>query len=178
MTMWYTIRVMRTNFRNPAKRHEKNAEIEKSDREHAALLAALNSQVDTALFCQNCNAKLKRDAARCHYCGSADLAIRPIGLPLFSQAAINGACPRCYGTSFSTSSGMLAGGVLYVIGMFVCTLAFNVPLNDALAAVDPASVEGASVWARYLADWTLWNHVRTVSSTLACALFIWAITVR
>ncbi len=76
------------------------------------------------------------------------------------------------------ATAMLAGGVLYVIGMFVCTLAFNVPLNDALTAVDPASVEGASVWARYLADWTLWNHVRTVSSTLACALFIWAITVR
>ena len=73
---------------------------------------------------------------------------------------------------------MLAGGVLYVIGMFVCTAVFNVPLNNALAAVDPASAEAASLWARYLTDWTLWNHVRTVSSTLACALFIWAIAVR
>lgn len=73
---------------------------------------------------------------------------------------------------------LLAGGVLYVIGMFLCTAVFNVPLNNALAAVDPASVEGGSVWARYLTDWTMWNHVRTVSSTLACALFIWAITVR
>jgi uncharacterized membrane protein len=73
---------------------------------------------------------------------------------------------------------MLAGGVLYVIGMFVCTAVFNVPLNNALAAVDPASAEAASLWARYLTDWTLWNHVRTVSSTLACALFIWAIAAR
>ncbi|MBN8987313.1 MAG: DUF1772 domain-containing protein [Rhizobiales bacterium] len=70
---------------------------------------------------------------------------------------------------------MLAGGVLYMIGMFVCTAVFNVPLNDALATVDPASAGAASLWARYLSDWTLWNHVRTVSSTLACALFIWAI---
>ena len=76
------------------------------------------------------------------------------------------------------AAAMLAGGVLYVTGMFVCTAVFNVPLNNALAAVDPASTEAASLWARYLTDWTLWNHVRTVSSTLACALFIWAIAVR
>jgi uncharacterized membrane protein len=76
------------------------------------------------------------------------------------------------------AAAMLAGGALYVIGMFVCTAVFNVPLNNALAAVDPNSVEAASLWARYLTDWTLWNHVRTMSSTAACALFIWAIAVR
>jgi uncharacterized membrane protein len=73
---------------------------------------------------------------------------------------------------------ILAGGVLYVIGMFVVTMIFNVPLNNALAAADPASQEAASLWARYLTDWTWWNHVRTVSSTLACALFIAAIAAR
>lgn len=70
------------------------------------------------------------------------------------------------------------GGAIYVVGMFVCTIAFNVPLNNALAAVDPASADGAKVWARYLRDWTLWNHVRTVSSTVAMALFIYAISIR
>lgn len=70
---------------------------------------------------------------------------------------------------------MLVGGVLYVLGMFVVTMTFNVPLNNALAAADPASQEAASLWARYLTDWTFWNHVRTVASTLACALFIAAI---
>jgi uncharacterized membrane protein len=73
---------------------------------------------------------------------------------------------------------MVAGGALYVLGMFVVTMIFNVPLNDALAAADPASHETASLWARYLTDWTLWNHVRTVSSTAACALFIAAIAAR
>ena len=73
---------------------------------------------------------------------------------------------------------MVAGGALYVLGMFVVTVIFNVPLNDALAAADPASHETASLWARYLTDWTLWNHVRTVSSTAACALFIAAIAAR
>ena len=68
-----------------------------------------------------------------------------------------------------------AGGLIYLVGMFVVTVIFNVPLNNALAAVDPASAEAGSVWARYLQDWTFWNHVRTISSTLACALFIAAI---
>lgn len=70
---------------------------------------------------------------------------------------------------------MLAGGGVYVIGMFVVTMAFNVPLNNALAAADPASAEATSVWARYLKDWTLWNHVRTIASLAASALFIAAL---
>lgn len=70
---------------------------------------------------------------------------------------------------------MVAGGLIYVIGMFVFTIVFNVPLNDALAAVDPASPSATSVWTRYLTDWTFWNHVRTVASTVASALFIAAI---
>ena len=76
------------------------------------------------------------------------------------------------------SIAMLAGGLLYVIGMFVVTAVFNVPLNDALATVDPSSAEGASVWSRYVQDWTMWNHVRTVTSTAACTLFIAAIVMR
>jgi uncharacterized membrane protein len=55
---------------------------------------------------------------------------------------------------------------------------FNVPLNDALAAVDPSSPAAATLWTRYLSDWTFWNHVRTVASTAACALFIAAIAAR
>jgi uncharacterized membrane protein len=72
----------------------------------------------------------------------------------------------------------LAAGVLYVVGMFVVTALFNVPLNNALAALQPASGEAATLWARYLSDWTWWNHVRTVTSTLALVLFIAAIAAR
>jgi uncharacterized membrane protein len=76
------------------------------------------------------------------------------------------------------AAAIIAGGLIYVVGMFVVTAVFNVPLNNALAAVDPASAEAAGVWARYLNDWTLWNDVRTISSTVACALFIAAIAPR
>jgi uncharacterized membrane protein len=70
---------------------------------------------------------------------------------------------------------MLAGGVFYVLGMFTVTAACNVPLNDALAAVDPSGPAAAEAWARYLKDWSFWNHLRTVASTAACALFIAAL---
>jgi len=69
---------------------------------------------------------------------------------------------------------MLAGGLIYVIGMFVCTVVFNVPLNNELARVE-APADAAAVWSRYLQDWTFWNHVRTLASTAACGLFIAAL---
>ncbi|WP_050419687.1 DUF1772 domain-containing protein [Bradyrhizobium tropiciagri] len=73
---------------------------------------------------------------------------------------------------------MICGGGLYILGMFVVTAVFNVPLNDQLAATDPASTAAAPVWARYLTDWTFWNHVRTVASLAATALFIVTIAAR
>lgn len=71
---------------------------------------------------------------------------------------------------------VLAGGIVYVAGMFGSTVLFNVPLNNALAAVDPATVQGSDVWARYLRDWTFWNHIRTIASLLAGILFTIALT--
>ena len=55
-------------------------------------------------------------------------------------------------------------------------MARNVPLNNALASADPASAEGAALWRRYCAEWTAWNHVRTLTSLAALAAFILAAT--
>jgi uncharacterized membrane protein len=65
---------------------------------------------------------------------------------------------------------MAAGGVIYVVGMFVVTIVFNVPLNTQLTRTPTADV-----WAKYLKEWTPWNHVRTVASIAASALFICAL---
>jgi len=65
---------------------------------------------------------------------------------------------------------LLAGGLLYFVGAFLVTILFNVPRNNALAAVDPASAEGAGLWTNYLSGWTAWNHVRTAASLAAAAL--------
>jgi uncharacterized membrane protein len=76
------------------------------------------------------------------------------------------------------SAAAIAGGLIYVIGMFAVTMFFNVPLNDALAAIVPASSDAKPLWERYLSDWTWWNHVRTITSTLASALFVAALMAR
>jgi uncharacterized membrane protein len=73
------------------------------------------------------------------------------------------------------AAAMLAGGALNLVGMFAVTMICNVPLNNALAAADPASTQAASLWARYLKEWTFWNHLRTIASTAASVLFIAAI---
>ena len=65
----------------------------------------------------------------------------------------------------------LAGSLLYLIGTIGVTIACNVPLNDALAVVSPDSTEGTTLWAKYLTDWTFWNHVRTLAALLAATLF-------
>ena len=73
------------------------------------------------------------------------------------------------------SGWLLAGSLLYLVGIILVTMVFNVPLNDALAAVDPASGEGATIWERYLDVWVKWNHVRTVAGLGALACFIQAL---
>ncbi len=64
-----------------------------------------------------------------------------------------------------------AAGVIYFVGMFVCTALFNVPLNDRLDAIDPSGADLA-LWADYLVRWTRWSHVRTVASMVAAGLCI------
>ena len=65
------------------------------------------------------------------------------------------------------ASYLLAGSLLYLAGTFLVTIVCNVPRNDALAAVDPASADGAGLWAGYITSWTAWNHVRTVAALAA-----------
>ncbi len=62
---------------------------------------------------------------------------------------------------------LLSGGLAYLIGAILVTMVFNVPRNDALAAVDPASAAGARLWDGYVTSWTAWNHVRTAASLAA-----------
>lgn len=64
---------------------------------------------------------------------------------------------------------LVAGGVLYLLGGPVLTAAVNVPMNNALAVVDPDSTEGGQVWADYAVRWTAWNHARTAACTAAVA---------
>jgi uncharacterized membrane protein len=71
---------------------------------------------------------------------------------------------------------IICAAVVYLIGSIGVTMAFNVPMNNALAAADPATANGHEVWKDYLANWTFWNHVRTIASLGASASFIIGLT--
>ncbi|MCH8282343.1 MAG: DUF1772 domain-containing protein [Chloroflexi bacterium] len=71
---------------------------------------------------------------------------------------------------------LLSGGLAYLIGAILVTLVFNVPRNDALASVDPASAAGARLWDGYVTSWTAWNHVRTAAALAAALLLTFALS--
>jgi uncharacterized membrane protein len=93
------------------------------------------------------------------------------GAAFFGTAA---ACVLLAGSSLVTWHGpgavyLLVGCVLYLVGTVLVTIVFNVPLNEALAAVEPDSGDSAGLWTRYVARWRAWNHVRTAAALAAAA---------
>jgi len=70
---------------------------------------------------------------------------------------------------------LLVGSLLYLIGAFGVTVVCNVPRNNALAAVDANDPVAVDVWATYVAEWTMWNHVRAIANIGATICFVLAI---
>ena len=65
---------------------------------------------------------------------------------------------------------LIGGAIFYLVGTFLVTGLGNVPLNDQLAGLSVSDAGAAEMWDRYVARWTAWNHVRTVSSLGAAVL--------
>jgi hypothetical protein len=78
----------------------------------------------------------------------------------------------------SGASFLIGGGALYVVGTFLVTMLFNVPRNNALAALNATTPEAAALWTNYLSTWTSWNHVRTLAALVATFLFALALRAR
>jgi uncharacterized membrane protein len=70
---------------------------------------------------------------------------------------------------------VLAASLIYLIGCIGVTIFANVPLNEALALVQPDTQGAGAVWSRYLDVWTAWNHVRTVAPLVSAILFTMAL---
>ncbi|SRR6266480_3084835 len=70
---------------------------------------------------------------------------------------------------------ILVGSALYLLGTFLVTVVCNVPRNEALATLDPASAESARIWVEYVRGWTAWNHVRTIAALAASAVLMAAL---
>jgi uncharacterized membrane protein len=97
--------------------------------------------------------------------------VNPLFLLLFLGSAALGAAAAFVGWRDLPGAGgwcLLLGGAVYLAGPFGITMAFNVPLNERLAAADPA--QAATLWPRYVAAWLRWNHVRSALGALATAL--------
>jgi uncharacterized membrane protein len=74
------------------------------------------------------------------------------------------------GGSGGTRMILLAGAVSYLVGVVGVTMAFNVPLNDALASVGAAAAPVE--WPAYVGRWLLWNHVRTAAALVSAVLML------
>jgi uncharacterized membrane protein len=68
-----------------------------------------------------------------------------------------------------------AGAALFLVGGFGVTILRSVPMNDALLAASPDADDARDQWRRYRLAWVRWNHVRAVSTFLACASFMLAL---
>ena len=90
------------------------------------------------------------------------------GTVCLGVAALTATAPEVPGHAW-----LLAASVCYVVGIVGVTMAFNVPLNNAL---DRVAAESASVaWPAYVIAWLRWNHVRTVTGALAVGSFAWGL---
>jgi uncharacterized membrane protein len=67
---------------------------------------------------------------------------------------------------------LLGGAALYLIGTFLVTMLFNVPLNNVLATIAPGDADAARGWDDYVRRWTMWNHLRALAATVAMVLFV------
>ncbi|MGH8672836.1 MAG: DUF1772 domain-containing protein [Burkholderiales bacterium] len=100
------------------------------------------------------------------------VVLNPLFLAVFAGSAIlAGACAFVSFFPWSTPGSplLLAAGLLYLLGSFFVTMAFNVPRNERLARLNPESAEAASYWPVYVSEWSRWNHLRTAASAASAA---------
>jgi uncharacterized membrane protein len=76
---------------------------------------------------------------------------------------------------FVGSAGLgVAGAVVYLVGTFGLTGAYNVPRNNRLEQ-DGNRNQGVEYWPTYRREWTRANHVRTAGGILAALLLTLAV---
>jgi uncharacterized membrane protein len=71
---------------------------------------------------------------------------------------------------------LIASFVIYLVGSVGVTVAFNVPRNNRLAALEASSAEAEEYWPVYVREWLTWNHVRCIASLAAAAIAMLAVT--
>lgn len=72
---------------------------------------------------------------------------------------------------------VIAGALLYILGMFMVTGMGNVPLNESLERIDANHQEAGVAWKMYYTRWTRLNTLRCVFGVLAGMSWIFAVYV-
>lgn len=67
---------------------------------------------------------------------------------------------------------VIAGAGIHLAGAIGVTIARNVPLNEALAKLDPTDATAGAAWRGYVGAWTRWNHLRAAASVAASVLLV------
>lgn len=76
----------------------------------------------------------------------------------------------------SVATMMTLAGLIYLIGCFGVTIAFNVPMNEALAGMDVSQGATKAYWTQtYLPRWTFWNTVRATACAVSAALLLFGL---
>lgn len=105
-----------------------------------------------------------------------------IGTPLFGLVFIGAAATAAAlaGSAIWTwdepgAGYRLAGGLVYLGGALIVTLAYHIPRNIALARADADGAGAAETWATFLREWVPMNHVRAVASATSLVLLVLAL---
>jgi uncharacterized membrane protein len=70
---------------------------------------------------------------------------------------------------------LISGRLLYLVGVILVTRVCHIPRNEALAVVEAASADNATIWKQFVREWMICNHVRTAASFGAAALLTLAL---
>ena len=70
---------------------------------------------------------------------------------------------------------VVAAAMTYMIGVFLVTVVFNVPMNNRLDRMDHLSWAAEAYWLRYVPAWTFWNTVRWLASAVAAVCLLMAV---
>lgn len=94
------------------------------------------------------------------------VVLNPLFLGMFMGTAFVAVGAAIAG-ALAASPWLVAGGLLYLVGTFGVTMAFNVPRNNRLATLNADTAEATDYWPLYRRQWTGWNHVRTAAALAA-----------
>ena len=111
---------------------------------------------------------------------NANIMTGPFALIFFGTPAATAAAALCAWLAGGRAAALwlVAATAAYLVGCFAVTVAANVPMNNALAALDARALpDPQAAWRDYAGPWAAWNHVRTVAcgaTLLATALALWS----